>query len=62
MTSPGTRTFTPEPDARAVYDELYAMYRELHDTFGGAAAGASGLPSLMKRLLSLRERCVGAAA
>jgi L-ribulokinase len=55
MTSLQARRFTPNPAARAVYDELYGMYRELHDTFG-AAPGKADLSSLMKRLLSLRER------
>ena len=26
MTTTGARTFTPDPAARAVYDELYGMY------------------------------------
>jgi len=70
MTRAGTRSFHPDPEAHHVYDELYAMYRELHDTFGdsrradsGASAPArpvqaAGLPTLMKRLLALRERGV----
>ncbi|HEX9729679.1 MAG TPA: ribulokinase [Gemmatimonadales bacterium] len=58
MTVPGTRTFAPDAAAHVVYDELYAMYRELHDTFGGVD-GRADLPSLMRRLLALRERCVG---
>jgi L-ribulokinase len=62
MTSRGARTFAPDPPARTVYDDLYGMYRELHDTFGGVARAASDLPSLMKRLLTLRERCAGASA
>jgi len=48
MTSPGTRVFAPNPDAHAIYDELYVLYRQLHDTFGTDA--------LMKRLLAIRER------
>jgi hypothetical protein len=37
------------------------MYRELHDVFGGVRASHSDLPTLMKRLLGLRER-VGRSA
>src|SRR5437899_1295858 len=59
MTALGTRTFSPEAAAHAVYDELYALYRELHDSFGGVGAAQGDLPSLMKRLLQLRA---GAAA
>jgi L-ribulokinase len=62
MTSLGARTFTPRAEARPVYDELYGMYRELHDTFGGVQGTRADLASVMKRLLALRERAVGAAA
>jgi L-ribulokinase len=48
MTSLGARAFTPRPEARAVYDELYALYRQLHDSFGA--------DPLMKRLLDIQER------
>lgn len=58
MTSLGRRSFTPDEDAHRVYDELYALYRELHDTFGGMAGTRADLASLMKRLLVLRERSV----
>ncbi len=55
MTSLQAKRFTPKAAAREAYDELYGMYRELHDTFG-AMSGKADLPTLMKRLLSLRER------
>ncbi|HSM62248.1 MAG TPA: hypothetical protein VK849_15675, partial [Longimicrobiales bacterium] len=48
--------FEPDPDAHGVYDELYGMYRELHDAFGAVSGGGAGLGTLMKRLLALRER------
>ena len=50
------KRFTPNPAATRVYDELYAMYRELHDSFGGVAAAKADIPSFMKRLLAIRER------
>jgi len=57
MTSLKEHRFDPQPEAQAVYDELYAMYRELHDTFGGVSGEAGAqLGTLMKRLLALRER------
>ncbi len=56
MTSLKEKRFEPNPKARAVYDELYGMYRELHDVFGNVAYAKSDLPTLMKRLLALRER------
>jgi L-ribulokinase len=66
MTSLKPGAFEPNPAAVKVYDELYGMYRELHDSFGGigdaATGGATGnLGSLMKRLLALRERIVSHA-
>jgi L-ribulokinase len=48
MTSLGERSFAPRAEARGVYDELYRLYRQLHDTFGAGA--------LMKSLLAIRER------
>jgi L-ribulokinase len=54
MVTAGGRRFDPDPAARAVYDELYRMYKELHDTFGGVAGARADLGTLMKRLLALR--------
>jgi len=66
MTRVKEKAFTPNPDARAAYDVLYGIYRELHDTFGAPAeASAKGgdaakrrpdLTSVMKRLLALKEQ------
>jgi len=56
MTSLGARSFVPNREAHAVYDELYALYLELHDTFGAVHGARAELPALMKRLLALRER------
>jgi len=53
------KRFAPDPQARAVYDELYALYRELHDTFGGVVDAKADLASFMKRLLVIRERQAG---
>ena len=43
MTTIKDRRFTPDPASQAVYDELYAIYRELHDTFGGVPAARADL-------------------
>jgi len=61
MTSLKDERFDPNPAATTVYDELYGMYRELHDVFGGVEGAAADLPTIMKRLLALRERVVGEA-
>jgi L-ribulokinase len=57
MVGPPSRLFAPRADAVAVYDALFALYRELHDLFGGVAGGPSTMPTLMKRLLTLRQEC-----
>ena len=44
MVHDGARAFAPDPDAHAVYNELYGIYRELHDAFGGVA-GARERPA-----------------
>jgi len=62
MTSLASRRFTPAAGAKRVYDELYAIYRELHDGFGGVAGASGAFGSIMKRLLALRERVITSAA
>jgi L-ribulokinase len=47
--------YSPDPAAAAVYDELYAEYRLLHDYFGRGGNDA------MKRLRSIRDRARDAA-
>jgi len=61
MTSLETRRYTPNPEAMAVYHELYGLYRELHDVFGGVPDRRADLGSLMKRLLLIRERATAGA-
>jgi L-ribulokinase len=50
------KRFSPNPQAKVIYDELYALYRELHDAFGGVEGAKADFPSFMKRLLVIRER------
>lgn len=59
MTSVKDQSYEPRPEAVAVYNELYGMYRELHDVFGGVPGARADLPTLMKRLLDLRARVSG---
>lgn len=49
------RAYVPDPANQAVYAELYALYRRLHDTFG-LAGHADALGDVMKRLLELKAR------
>jgi len=56
MTSVKDKRFTPNPDAHAVYNQLYVIYKELHDEFGNVAN--MNLGSVMKRLLEIRRRAL----
>jgi L-ribulokinase len=56
MVRDGDTQYLPDPAAGKVYDELYAIYRELHDAFGGVPGAAAELGTAMKRLLAIRER------
>lgn len=59
MTTVSATRYLPQPTAQRAYDALYGIYRELHDTFGGMSGARADLPTLMKRLLALRERAQG---
>jgi L-ribulokinase len=56
MTKLADKRHLPNPKAVAVYNELYGLYRELHDGFGGVSGARADYSTVMKRLLSLRER------
>jgi ribulose kinase len=55
MARPPLRTFEPDSDAIAVYDELYDLYHELVLT-----GGAHGAP--LKRLAAIRRHATRPAA
>lgn len=59
MTTIAETRYSPDPAARRAYDDLYRLYRELHDSFGGVPDARADIPTLMKRLLSIRERVHG---
>jgi len=48
------RTFTPNPKAHATYQELYSLYRKLHDAFGTPDWNGN-LYDVMKRLIDVRK-------
>jgi len=56
MTTLKKKSFAPDPAARAVYDELYGIYRELHDAFGGVKGSGADFATVMKRLLAIKAR------
>jgi L-ribulokinase len=49
------RTYKPDPKSHAVYREIYALYRMLHDAFG-TREGTGRLYDVMKTLLEIRDR------
>jgi len=57
MTSLKKIRYRPDPAAQKTYNELYRLYRQLHDSFGGLDKSAD-LSRVMKELLALKERMV----
>jgi len=55
MTGLKSRVFKPNPAAHAVYQELYVLYRKLHDAFGTQQA-TGNLYDVMKQLIAIRNR------
>ena len=47
--------YEPDPAARRVYDEMYVLYRTLHDAFGSTEWSGT-LDHVMKDLIAIRER------
>ena len=54
MTSIKPVCYTPKPENQAVYDQLYALYRQLHDAFGGINKAAD-LSGVMKELIAIQQ-------
>ncbi len=55
MTGLKSRVYTPDPAAHAVYQELYELYRTLHDAFG-TRQWQGNLSHIMKKLIEIRNR------
>ncbi|HEX8029608.1 MAG TPA: ribulokinase, partial [Vicinamibacterales bacterium] len=53
MTSLKEKRFEPDDAAAQTYTELYGLYHELHDGFGGVAQQSS-MGAIMKELLAIR--------
>jgi L-ribulokinase len=53
MTSLRKVAYRPKPAAQKSYDQLYALYRQVHDAFGGLNKSAD-LSRVMKDLLALK--------
>ncbi|WP_152047444.1 ribulokinase [Aureimonas psammosilenae] len=54
MTSLRDEQYVPDAARGEVYDRLYGLYRELHDSFGGLTTAAD-LSKVMKRLIEIRQ-------
>ena len=55
MTGLKPKVFKPNPKAHAVYQQLYPLYRQLHDAFGTPKADGT-LFNVMKELIEIRTR------
>jgi len=55
MTSVKRISYKPKPAQQKTYDELYRLYRQAHDAFGGLNKSAD-LSRLMKDLIELKQR------
>ena len=55
MTALKEITYRPIPENQAVYQVLYSLYRDLHDSFGGVSNNAP-LGHVMKDLLTLKAK------
>jgi L-ribulokinase len=55
MTGLKPRVFKPDPKAHAVYKQLYALYKELHDAFG-TDTWKGNLHGVMKKLIAIRQK------
>ncbi len=47
-------TYTPNPESQKIYDQIYSLYRQLHDSLGGVNESAN-LGNVMKDLLALKH-------
>ncbi|HEY9790410.1 MAG TPA: ribulokinase [Candidatus Obscuribacterales bacterium] len=54
MTSLKDVVYKPNPENRLVYNRLYALYRQLHDAFGGVTRNAD-LSQAMKELIRVKQ-------
>jgi L-ribulokinase len=55
MTGLKPRIFQPNPKAHAVYQQLYPLYRKLHDALG-TTEWMGNLSDVMKKLIEIRSR------
>ena len=54
MTSIKPKQYRPNPASRKTYEQLYQLYRRVHDAFGGVTKSAD-LSGVMKDLLAIKQ-------
>jgi L-ribulokinase len=54
MTSLKPESYSPKCENQAIYNQLYALYRQLHDAFGGVSKCAD-VSGVMKELIHIKE-------
>jgi L-ribulokinase len=54
MTSVKDIKYVPNPEAQAVYDKIYPLYRQVHDAFGGVNRSID-LSQVMKELIAIKQ-------
>jgi ribulose kinase len=57
MTSLKPVSYSPKPENQTIYNQLYVLYRQLHDAFGGISKCAE-LSGAMKELIHIKEEQV----
>ena len=55
MTSLKDIAYTPNPENQKTYNDLYRLYRAMHDAFGGVNTSPD-LSRLMKDLIAIKQR------
>ena len=59
MVGAPSRIFRPDPQNVAIYEQLFGLYRQVHDAFG-IAWHRSELANVMKDLLAIRRQIANA--
>jgi len=60
MVSLEKTAYRPRSHSRKVYDRLYALYRQIHDSFGGLTRSAD-LSHVMKELIEIKQSAMRSA-
>jgi L-ribulokinase len=56
---PGHRTYLPDPESAAIYEELYWMYRKVYFAFGDEGAATESMATILPELRAIAGRSHG---